>query len=168
MATEEFAPKPNVENVLRAFKALDRIATERGFLQYYLGMIIKLIKKATFCKTSEIPEILVGQLWETNNDLMMNSDSNIPYFFVNEECLKALNKVIKAAKKIETESYAEVIDTRSKLKGKEEYISKIEHDLGNLRMLNQSNLFDQYQKIIEENANLIKDKNILVYKFEDI
>lgn len=35
-------------------------------------------------------------------------------------------------------------------------------------MLNQSNLFEQYQKIIEENAILIKDKNILVYKFEDI
>lgn len=49
--------------------------------------------------------------------MMMNSESNIPYFFVNEECLKALNKVIKAAKKIETDSYAEVIDARSKLKG---------------------------------------------------
>ncbi len=98
----------------------------------------------------------------------MNSESNIPYFYVNEECLKALNKVIKSAKKIESESYAEVIDARSKLKGKDEYIIKIEHDLNNLWMLNQSNLFEQYQKIIEENAILIKDKNILVYKFEDI
>lgn len=98
----------------------------------------------------------------------MNSESNIPYFYVNEECLKALNKVIKSAKKIESESYAEVIDSRSKLKGKDEYIIKIEHDLNNLWMLNQSNLFEQYQKIIEENAILIKDKNILVYKFEDI
>lgn len=63
---------------------------------------------------------------------MMNSESNIPYFYVNEECLKALNKVIKSAKKIESESYAEVIDARSKLKGKDEYIIKIEHDLNNL------------------------------------
>lgn len=68
--------------------------------------------------------------------MMMNSESNIPYFFVNEECLKALNKVIKAAKKIETDSYAEVIDAWSKLKGWDEYIQKIEHDLNNLRMLN--------------------------------
>jgi hypothetical protein len=75
---------------------------------------------------------------------MMNSDSNIPYFFVNEECLKSLNKVIRAAKKIETESYAEVIDVRSKLKGKDEYIIKIEHDIANLKMLNQSTLFEQY------------------------
>lgn len=75
---------------------------------------------------------------------MMNSESNIPYFFVNEECLIALNKVIWTAKKIETESYTEVIESKSKLKAKDDYITKIEHDLNSLRILNSSNLFDQY------------------------
>lgn len=60
---------------------------------------------------------------------MMNSESDIPYFYVNEECLISLNKVIRAAKKIESESYTEVIDARSKLKGRDEYIQKIENDL---------------------------------------
>jgi len=54
--------------------------------------------------------------------MMMNSESDIPYFYVNEECLISLNKVIRAAKKIESESYTEVIDARSKLKGRDEYI----------------------------------------------
>lgn len=83
-------------------------------------MICKIIKQATFCKPSDIPEVLVDSMWETNNDLMMNSDSNIPFYYVNEICLSNLNKVIWKAQQIEKESINSVIDAESRLKAKED------------------------------------------------
>jgi len=83
--------------VHKAFKALERISIERGFLNYYLNLILKIIKQATFCKPSDIPEVLVDTMREDNNELMMDSNSSIPYHYVNEICLSSLNKVIRKA-----------------------------------------------------------------------
>ena len=43
------------------FKAFDRICEEKGFLNYYLNMINRILMKAVNCKPAEIPEVLVDQ-----------------------------------------------------------------------------------------------------------
>ena len=61
-----------------------------------------------------------------------------------------------------------MLEVRSKLKGKEDQIMKLETELEKLRELNSSNLFQQYTVISEENATLTKERNILEYKFEEL
>ena len=94
---------------------------------------------------------------------MTNSDSNIPYYEVNEECLNALNSVIWKAWKVEWEATDEVLDKRSQIKAKEDQVYKLEKELNNLWELNSNSLFHQYMKITEENSCLIKDRNMLEY-----
>jgi hypothetical protein len=62
-----------------------------------MKLIQDVIKKSVYCKPAEIPEILVDQFRAKDNDMMMDSSLQIPYFKVNEECLLALNKVIRKA-----------------------------------------------------------------------
>lgn len=66
-------PKPDQDHVVKIFKALDRIGYEKGFLQYYINLISKIMRRAVFCKPAEIPEILVDQFRAKNNEVMMDN-----------------------------------------------------------------------------------------------
>lgn len=85
------------------------------------------------------------------------------YFTVNQECLIALNKVIRKAQTVEREAQSAVMKAESDVRSKGDQIKKLEKEIQNLRELNSSNLFAQYSKITEENAQLIQSKNLLDY-----
>ena len=99
---------------------------------------------------------------------MMDSNSNIPYYQVNIEYLVALNKVIRKAQDVENKTTKEVIEIRGQLKGKNNQIAKLEHELNNLRELNATSLFEQYSKVVEENAKLTKDWNMQMHSYEEL
>lgn len=83
--------------IAKVFKALERIGQEKGFLNYYINLMFKMLKRAAYCKPAEVPEILADSFRGKDNEMMMDSQSDIPYFLVNTECLNALNQVIRKA-----------------------------------------------------------------------
>ena len=100
---------------------------------------------------------------------MMNNNSlNIPYFEVNKEYLEALNKVIWTANELKNKITSEVTDLRGTMKGKNEQISKLEHEIQNLKELNANSLFLQYTTVVEENAKLTKDWNMQLHRYEEL
>ena len=49
------------------------------------------------------------------------------------------------------------------MKGKNEQINKLEHEIQNLKELNANSLFLQYTSVVEENAKLTKDWNMQLH-----
>ena len=66
-----------------------------------INMCTKILKKAVYCTPAEFPEILVDQFRMRNEDITLEDMREIPYYVVNQECLIALNKVIRKAQIIE-------------------------------------------------------------------
>lgn len=115
---------PEIESLSAVFKALDRISSIKGNLQYYFQLISNILQKSVYCKTTELPDFL----YEVSTE-----PQTLPYFRAYEDLLICVNKVMRKAQKIERESISKVQELEAEVKGQKEYIKQIEKDLNNIR-----------------------------------
>ena len=87
-------------------------------------------------------------------------ESEVPFYIINEFFLLALNKIIQKVHASERHN-AEVVngrrlrvcetaDLKAQLKGKEDYIVRIENDLQKLKEVNTNSIYQQYVLLTEQ------------------